>query len=199
MSPTELACLFADACEQMRLEYYITGSFASSYWGEYRSTNDIDVVVELPAWSARELCERFPGPEWYVDLATVHATIANGGMFNIIHVASALKVDVIMFRDTGYDNSRLSRARKVKIADKTLRISAPEDVILKKIEFFKEGGSDKHLRDIAGMFKISPEAIDPAYIDHWALRLGVQAEWQAIKRRLNIGEAPEADAGAQGG
>jgi hypothetical protein len=192
MSPTELACLFADVCEQMRLEYYITGSFASSYWGEYRSTNDIDVVVELPAWSAKELCEQFPPPDWYVDHASVQATIASGGMFNIIHVASALKVDVIMFRDTGYDNSRLSRARLVRLGDKSLRISAPEDVILKKIEFFKEGGSDKHLRDIAGMFKISPEAIDPAYIDHWALRLGVQAEWHAIKRRLGIPDQPPA-------
>ena len=62
--------------------------------------------------------------------------------------------------------------------------SSPEDAILKKMEFFRAGGSDKHLRDIAGVLKTSGPAIDTAYIDQWAATLGVQDIWQAIIERM---------------
>ncbi|RPJ03448.1 MAG: hypothetical protein EHM31_00745 [Candidatus Aminicenantes bacterium] len=42
------------------------------------------------------------------------------------------------------------------------RSPTPEDVILKKMVFYRDGGSDKHLRDIAGILKISSDAIDLA-------------------------------------
>ncbi len=65
-------------------------------------------------------------------------------------------------------------------------VSAPEDVILKKLEFFKEGGSDKHLRDIASMYKTTGSTMDLAYLDHRSLRIGVGAQWRMMKERLGI-------------
>ncbi len=38
------------------------------------------------------------------------------------------------------------------------------------MEFYREGGSDKHLRDIASMLAISGSQIDRAYVDRWAAR-----------------------------
>lgn len=62
--------------------------------------------------------------------------------------------------------------------------ASPEDAIVKKMEFFKEGGSDKHLRDIAGVLKTSGEIIDTAYIDHWAAVLALTDIWQGMQERL---------------
>ncbi len=39
---------------------------------------------------------------------------------------------------------------------------------MKKMEFFRTGGSDKHLRDIAGVVKTSGSEIDRIYIGRWA-------------------------------
>lgn len=109
----------------------------------------------------------------------------HGSQFNIIHVLSGLKADLILPDDSGFSESRLVRARRTEAAPgRFVMMSSPEDVILKKLEFYRLGGSDKHLRDIASMMKISGETFDRAYLDHWALRLGVQVEWGTMKQRL---------------
>lgn len=64
--------------------------------------------------------------------------------------------------------------------DYEVTFASPEDVILKKMEYYREGGSDKHLRDIAGILKISGAQIDRAYIEDWASRLGVSEIWRQV-------------------
>ena len=63
--------------------------------------------------------------------------------------------------------------------------AAPEDVIIKKMEYYKEGGSEKHLRDIAGILKISGETVDRSYIAEWARRLDLVDIWDAIQKKLH--------------
>ena len=52
------------------------------------------------------------------------------------------------------------------------------------MEYYREGGSEKHLRDIAGIMKISASEIDEHYIGEWADRLGLRAVWDAMLQRL---------------
>jgi hypothetical protein len=58
--------------------------------------------------------------------------------------------------------------------------SSPEDVILKKMEFFQEGHSEKHLRDIVGVLKVSGNQIDRSYIEDWVSKLGLEEVWQEV-------------------
>lgn len=185
MLPLDLVRMIDEVFTRLRLPYFVTGSVASSFYGEFRSTRDVDVVIELPSWTVRELCAEFPAPAWYVDPEVVAHAAAEPGMFNIQHIPSGLKLDMIVFAGTPFDESRLFRARRIEIPNiGSAMFSSPEDVILKKLEFFKMGRSDKHPQDIAGMLKISGAEIDRAYIDYWASRLGVVDEWSAMKRRL---------------
>ena len=54
-----------------------------------------------------------------------------------------------------------------------------------KMEYYKEGGSEKHLRDITGILKISSQMVDRSYIAEWARHLGLTEIWDAIERRLD--------------
>ena len=71
-----------------------------------------------------------------------------------------------------------------RFADCQVFVAAPEDVIIAKLWYYQEGGSEKHLRDIASMFRISGDQIDKQYITHWVDQLGVKNEWQAVLDRL---------------
>jgi hypothetical protein len=53
------------------------------------------------------------------------------------------------------------------------------------MEYFREGQSDKHLRDIAGVFKVSGDRIDRAYLEEWVSRLGLEEVWQEVLSRLD--------------
>ena len=67
--------------------------------------------------------------------------------------------------------------------DRVMYIS-PEDLILKKLWFYNMGQSDKHLRDIASMLKVSRERIDRAYIAEWAPKLSVKDIWDEVSKRV---------------
>lgn len=82
-----------------------------------------------------------------------------------------------------FDQSRFRRARRLKpLEDTEVDFAAPEDVVLKKMDIYRQGGSDKHLRDIAGILKISADIIDFAYIEAWARKLGLEEIWVALSK-----------------
>lgn len=181
----DLLARVVEAFERLHIPYIVTGSVASMAYGEPRLTNDIDVVAEMREAHVSGFLAAFPPDEYYVSEEAIREGIRRQGQFNIIHPASGLKVDVIIRKDTPFDRSRFARARVAYPAETyTASFSSPEDVIIKKMEFYREGGSDKHLRDITGMLKVSGDEIDEAYIVEWAERLGLRDIWDAIKRRL---------------
>jgi hypothetical protein len=51
------------------------------------------------------------------------------------------------------------------------------------MEYYREGGSEKHLRDIIGVLKISGSEVDGDYIADWARELGLESIWKAIRNR----------------
>ena len=176
-----------EACERLRLSYYVTGSYASMTWGEPRYTQDVDVVVELPSWKVAEFCAAFPMPDYYVSQEAAMEAARGPSQFNILWASEGVKADIMVFRDSPFDESRLSRARRVEVPSVgSVMVAAPEDIILKKLEFYKEGGSDKHTRDIASVFKTQGNRVDVAYIECWVPRIGVTREWAMMKERLGM-------------
>lgn len=196
MVPSELIARVARACGELRVRYAIVGSVAAGYYGDPRMTADVDIVVELTMWNVSKFCEAFSSDEFYVSVEAARAAVERGGQFNIIHPASGFKIDIMSAGEGGHDELQLDRARSGSLsAGEPVFIAAPEDVILKKLVFYKEGSSDKHLRDITGMIRVlgwsdaplSGEAgIDRGYLEQWALRLGVAAEWRAILTKLGV-------------
>ncbi len=62
--------------------------------------------------------------------------------------------------------------------------ASPENVILKKLLYYREGGSEKHLRDIAGVLLIQDKEIDQAYLTEWAKKLNVLQELELVREKL---------------
>jgi hypothetical protein len=128
----------------------------------------------------------FPPEEYYLSEDAVRDALARRTQFNIIHPASGLKVDIIVPKGTPFDDSRFRRARRINTTESfSALFAAPEDIIIMKMRYFREGGSEKHLRDISGILKISPDQVDRGYIADWANRLGLMEVWEANLARVN--------------
>jgi len=171
--------------EGRQIQYFVTGGIASAAYGEPRLTNDIDIVAAITMKHIPDVIKAFPPEEFYVSEEAIRDAIRRHGQFNIIHPSSGLKIDVIIGRDSEFDRSRFSRIRRIQPAEPyQANFASPEDVIIKKMEYYREGGSDKHLRDITGILKVAGEEIDRVYIDSWAQRLDLVEIWNAVQRRL---------------
>ena len=186
MEQSELLGYLVRCLEKLNIPYFITGAVASIAYGEPRLTNDIDVVAEINNGHIARLEVCFPEEEFYLDPDAIREAIKRRRQFNIIHPASGLKIDVMIFKGDAFDKSRFARIKRMRpLEDTEANFSSPEDVIIKKMEYYKEGASEKHIRDIMGIIKISGEMVDFQYILLWAKRLHCEEIWQAIQERLS--------------
>jgi hypothetical protein len=167
--------------ERLNIPYAVVGSAASMSYGEPRSTQDLDIVIDPTEPAVLALCAAFSDPEFYVSEAAARDAVRNRRQFNVIHSRSAFKIDFLVVRNTPWSRSQLSRRRRAPLFQDLLADTAsPEDVILGKLQYFREGESHKHLRDITSMLTTSGDLIDHEEIARWAEQLGVLDTWQAI-------------------
>ncbi len=191
MVPSELTWFVAEVCEQLGIQYRVVGSVAASLQGEPRSTNDIDMVLQLDEARVATFCAAFPPPDYYCSLDAARDAVRRRFQFNVIQLTTGLKVDIIIATNSEFDRSQFARGGAVLVDDThEVFVASPEDVILKKLEYFKLGGSEKHLRDIVGILKVQAEAIDYSYLTNWIAKLDVSAEWRLVTDRMGGNREP---------
>jgi hypothetical protein len=160
----------------------ITGSIASMTYGEIRSTNDIDVIVLLGETQIAALDDVFPAEDFYCpprDVVRQEQRRSARGHVNIIHIASGFKAD---FYFTGADELSiwaLRNRREAKSGNWQVWLTPPEYVIIRKLEFFREGGSEKHVRDIRGMLAVTD--VDLALLRKEIERRGLAEQWERVR------------------
>lgn len=173
-----------DVFEALGIDYMIGGALAAMYYGEPRLTRDIDLVAEVRADHVAGLLERFPEGDFYVSEEAIREAIDRRGQFNIVHPASGLKIDVILPKRTEYDLVQFARRERHEMLEgRDASFARPEDVILYKMLYFREGGSERHVRDIVGILEVSGAQIQMSYVEEWAARLGLAEIWEAILKR----------------
>jgi hypothetical protein len=184
MEPFELLQVVDQVCERLGIRYATVGSLATIVYGEPRLTNDIDILVDLKSASLDDFCDAFPAPPYYLSRLAAQAAIRDRRQFNIIQTSAALKVDCIL-PASPFDQQQLMRSTRQQLRlGLEAVVATPEDVIIKKMEYYRLGGSDKHLRDIAGVLKVSGDQVDRTYVAAHAAQFGLSDIWQAILSRL---------------
>lgn len=174
MSQQELLARIAQALDAAGLTYMVTGSMASSLQGEPRATHDIDLVVALESPDIDALAAALDHPSLFLDVEQAREAVRSRRMFNLIDTASGTKVDFWLLTDEPFDVARFARRRRERALGVDLFVSSPEDTILMKLRWARRsGGSDKQVADALRVYEVQGDALDAAYMDEWAQRLGV--------------------------
>ena len=172
---------FLEPLERLGLPYCVTGSVAASVYGEPRLTADIDVVLLLESRDIPALRAAFPDPEYYSPPdESLHESLHRGGMFNLIHHASQFKADIYVAAGDALHAWALGHRRRIDIGGTGAWIAPPEYVILRKLQFYREGGSDKHVRDIRFILAATP--VDREFVETEVAGRGLQETWRACEK-----------------
>ena len=173
---------FVTRIERLGIPYMVTGSTAGIVYGEPRMTHDVDIVVALTVRDIPAIVEAFPIEEFYCppeDVIAIEVRRGQRGHFNLIHHGSGFKADMYVAFDELH-RWALAHRRVVSVDGLPLSIAPVEYVILRKLEYFREGQSQKHVRDVRGMLAVSFEQLDRSFLESWVARLGLAAEWQHV-------------------
>ncbi len=182
MSQQELLIAVAAALDRIGIPYMVTGSIASSLYGEPRLSHDIDVILHATAENAIRLAGAFPPPRFYLDPPEAIAEmVREESMFNLVDTASGDKVDFWMLTSSPYDRERFRRRVRVDAFGSAVWVSSTEDVILSKLSWsMRAGGSEKQFRDALRVLEVQQGRLDVAYCERWATALGVQELWDRL-------------------
>jgi len=171
--------LFIKTLERLNVPYYIGGSIASSVYGIARATMDVDLISELKQEHVKYLVQSL-SKDYFIDENMILDAIKNKSSFNLIHLATMIKIDVFISTERRFDKISLERRKKDKISDESdsvqVFLRSAEDTILSKLEWYKTGGliSERQWKDIIGVIKVQGDLLDKNYLMKWAEELGVK-------------------------
>lgn len=165
----EVLKIVSERLETARLPFMLTGSFAMAYYGKPRMTRDLDIVVSLREDDVAGLVATL-APDFYIDADSVRAAVVSQRLFNLMHFATSIKVDLIVRKGSEYRQVEFARRQPVQMHDVKTWIVSREDLILSKLVWAQGSGSELQRRDVRTLLD---ESMDRAYLEHWAARLGV--------------------------
>lgn len=162
--------------EQVGVDYYITGGVAATAYGEPRTTQDLDVVLDIFPDELGQLVQVLELAGFYV--AGVEDTVAGQTRtLQIIHQETVMQADLMLSGTDEFDVMKLERRQLLSIPNRgQLYFASPEDIILSKLQWRKFSPSEKQWRDILGILKTQTNKLNRAYLQDWAMRLEVASD-----------------------
>lgn len=166
-----------DALNDLKIDYAIGGSIASSLYGKVRFTQDADITVAAFGDKAERLYDVLK-ENFYISKDTMYQAISNLSSFNIIHLESAFKIDIFIQKDDDFHRQLFLRRKKVQL-DESIEhlfdIVSAEDIILLKLQWYQSAGctSERQWSDVLGVLAVQSQALDIKYLRICSEKLGL--------------------------
>ncbi len=172
--------IFVSRINKLSIPYMITGAVASIIYGEPRLTNDIDLVIDLKPDNVEKFAAAFPFEEFYCppsEVIKLEISRPLRGHFNLIHHETAFRADIYAAGQDELHDWGLGNRKLIEIEGEEFWLAAVEYVILRKLEYYREGGSEKHVRDISGILALSSDQIDFKVLEERIKDMLLEKEW----------------------
>src|SRR3989344_521734 len=166
IDPRNLLLKVVSILDNLGIDYFVTGGFATTVWGRIRTTNDIDMVIQLVRPQIKPLVEslRKISSCGYIDEETAAEAVRNNGEFNFIDPDTGYKVDFFVTQKEELNASEFKRKKPKIILGEKVNFISPEDLILSKLRWYRISPSSRHIEDVESVLKISGDILDKKYL-----------------------------------
>jgi hypothetical protein len=162
--------------------HMVVGSFASSFHGVPRSSQDLDLVIDPQLESLQRFLSDLPPEDYYADADTAFDALRRRAQFNVIDMATAWKADLIVRKARPFSVEEMRRRIEGDLLGAHVFVASAEDTVISKLEWAQQGGgSQLQLRDVSGILQLRGDDLDIAYIDRWVADLGLGELWRSVR------------------
>ena len=184
MQSPDLLSVFILPLEKSGIPYFVTGSIAAIFYGEPRLTHDVDVVVHLSQKDLLKFSTFFPQEQFYCppeEVIQIECRRRPFGHFNLIHHESGMKADIYPDAEDELHQWAFQNRNRVDLGEGlSLWLASPEYVIIRKLEYFREGGSEKHLEDIRKMLPQVDGYLKKEFLEAELEARGLAGYWKRV-------------------
>jgi hypothetical protein len=167
----ELLATIVEHLDAAGIPHMLAGSMASSFHGEPRSIQDIDLVIGPDPRSLARLSKDLDKERVYVGDA--QGALQLRSQFDVIDTTTGWKVDLIIRKDRPFSREEFARRQAVDLLGVTTHVATVEDTVLAKLERARAGGSERQMADVVAVLAVVGASLDDAYLDRWAAVLGI--------------------------
>lgn len=150
----------------------------------------MDVVAQLRLVDVSPLKAAL-GDAYYAGEDATNDAVRRQSMFNVIHLATMIKVDAygVSGRFTASEMSRRYRGALVPGGPKSYALATAEDVVLHELVWYRDGGgvSERHWSDVLGVMRVQGDALDRSYMEQWAAELGITELLARARKEADLG------------
>lgn len=186
MQETNLFAIYTNVLTENRIEYFITGSVASIVYGDPRMTHDIDLIISLNINQIDKFIDAFRLEEFYCppkELLLDEVKRENKGHFNLIHHHTGFKADIYLIGNDEFQHWAMDNKIEIEFLGDILYVAPIEYVIIKKLEFYREGNMQKHLLDIKGILDNSEKLINYSLLKSKIKEFSLEQIWALVENK----------------
>ena len=176
----DVLALVAARLDAAGVAYMVTGSMAAGFYGQPRMTRDVDLVVELHPGDPDRLAALF-SDVFLLSADVARAAMANQTMFNAIHRDALVKVDFVLRKSEPFRIEEFARRRRVALDGHPMWMVYPEDLILAKLAWARDSGSEVQARDVRAVVAVQEARLDWRYLEAWAATLDLTAALESLR------------------
>ena len=149
--------------EVEEIDYMIVGGFAVSYHNRARTTNDIDLVLQIHPEHVKLILKHFP--DWIGFEDSFMESVKHGTVFNITDFDTGIRYDFMTYVDSDYNWRAFQRREEVNFFGTKCFICSKEDLLISKLQWYNISQSEKQLEDLK--FLLLDESLNMTYIKGW--------------------------------
>ncbi len=183
MQKPETFSFFIKPLETVGIGYMVTGAVAAIVYGEPRLTHDIDLVIDLKPDKIEVFHDSYKKEAFYVppiEVLRVEAARSYRGHFNLIHHKTGFKADIYLKGEDELHKWAFKNLEMEKIDDYKAAVAPIEYVIIRKLMYFEEGHSQKHLDDIRHMLYHNKDGANLNKIQEFVNKYNLSQIWKLI-------------------
>jgi hypothetical protein len=157
-----------------------TAFVSTSAWaGHARAENACTARITRISTAVHNALVSAFSTDFYIDEDAVRSAIKSQRKFDLMHLDSAIKVDLIVRKNSEYRHAEFERRKSVEFAGISTWITSREDLILSKLIWARDTGSEMQLRDVRTLID---ESVDWLYLKDWAAKLGIAAKLDELSK-----------------
>ena len=176
--------LLLSKLDECGISYMITGSFASNIHGLPRATQDVDIVIEVEQKTLEKFLESL-GSAFYQSPEAAMDALARQQMFNVVHLETGFKVDLIVRKSRPFSRMEFSRRQPAFYLGANRWFATAEDIILAKLEWSKTSGSERQFNDALNVAKLQRGNLDRSYLEKWAKDLDIRDLLETLFKEMD--------------
>jgi len=174
----QILYLVCDFLDNSKIDYVIVGGFAVLFYGNPRTTMDIDYVIQLGDENIPVLITFLQENGFNADEYDMRTALREKSHCTVEDKETMFRLDIKGVYSE-IDERVIRNKKRVELNDITVWIASPEDTIINKLVFARE----QDIKDALGILVRQYDALDIVYLEDTAKKIGVYDSLMELREK----------------